>query len=293
MDRKVFYASVRGNPLGRTLTQQQVDGIEAILDEWDERWSGRDPRCLAYILATVFHETDGSFQPVREGSVGGRRLTDAQARAYVAGRGYPYAKPIRGKVYYGRGLVQLTWIENYRKIGLALGLDLVGNPELACDPSVAVRILFEGMFRGRTGRGDFTGKALEDYFGGPRGDLATAERAKAREARRIVNGSDRADLVAGYFVAFMRALDAAAAPAPATLATEAPGDDAGPAVDAGQPVGQSKIVWSSVGAAAAAGAPAVFGINNPWAFAALGTVAVTLLILVALLRKELAYRTGV
>lgn len=291
MDRQAFYRRVRGNPLGRSLTQQQVDGIELVLDEWEARWSSKDPRCLAYILATAFHETDGTFAPVREGSVGGRRLSDAEARAFVNRRGYPYAKPVAGRVYYGRGLIQLTWLDNYRRMGLALGLDLVADPDLACEPPVAIRILFEGMFRGQTGRGDFTGKALEDYFSGPHGDLVTAERARARDARRIVNGQDKADLIAGYFVGFMRAIEAATkAPAPSRLvakpAMSAP-------VDAGEPVARSKIVWSSVGAAAAAGAPAVFGIDNPWAFAALGTVTIALLVLVIVLRREIAYRAGI
>ena len=43
--------------------------------------------------------------------------------------------------YYGRGYLQLTWEANYRAMGLALNLDLLGHPELACRPDVAARIL--------------------------------------------------------------------------------------------------------------------------------------------------------
>lgn len=43
-------------------------------------------------------------------------------------------------LYYGRGLVQLTWSGNYRDAGAALGLDLAGEPDLALDPVVAARI---------------------------------------------------------------------------------------------------------------------------------------------------------
>lgn len=42
--------------------------------------------------------------------------------------------------FFGRGLIQLTWLDNYRAAGLALGLDLVGHPELALDPQIAARI---------------------------------------------------------------------------------------------------------------------------------------------------------
>jgi predicted chitinase len=31
--------------------------------------------------------------------------------------------------YYGRGLVQLTWRNNYKKMGDLLGLDLVHHPK--------------------------------------------------------------------------------------------------------------------------------------------------------------------
>jgi hypothetical protein len=58
---------------------------------------------------------------------------------------------------------------------------------------VAVAILFTGMEKGL-----FTGRKLIDYF--------TAGRADWRNARRIVNGLDRAADIAGYGRAFHRAL---------------------------------------------------------------------------------------
>jgi predicted chitinase len=47
--------------------------------------------------------------------------------------------PGDGKRYKGRGPIQLTGRNNYRKAGEALGLDLEGNPELASSPEVAFR----------------------------------------------------------------------------------------------------------------------------------------------------------
>lgn len=307
LNRKAFYDRARAIPFGGRITPQNFAGCEAILDEWEERWSGKDPRCLAYVLATAFHETAGTMAPVREGSSPNRLLSDGQARAAVTRARRAYAGPgPNGQVYYGRGLVQLTWLDNYRTMGRALGLDLVGDPELACQLPVAVRILFEGMFRGVTRKGDFTGKALEDYFSGPRGDLGTTERNRAKEARRIVNGTDRADLVASSFVSFMRAIDeatvpvaaakriggTAALPAPAVVAaTEAN------TADTGQEPATSGTVLASAGAAAAAAAPGlaekVFGIGSPWAFAAFLTLAVALVVLVYVFRGQIAYRTGV
>jgi putative chitinase len=45
-----------------------------------------------------------------------------------------------GPKFIGRGVLQLTGRANYADYGKKLGLDLVGNPELACDPVVSVKI---------------------------------------------------------------------------------------------------------------------------------------------------------
>jgi putative chitinase len=197
LNRKVFFDAVRVKPFGGVLSQQTVEGCTRILDEWDGRRM-TDLRWLAYMLATVLAECGKNMQPVREGF----KATDALARSYVRGRGYKYAAEVNGQVYYGRGLVQLTWFENYRTMGKALGLDLVNNPDLALSPPIAVRIMFEGMTRGETGIGDFTRKSLEDYFNATGSDWVNA--------RRIINGTDRAQEIAEYGKQFYAALRAAA-----------------------------------------------------------------------------------
>ncbi len=192
MNRATFFATVRLDPFGGSLQQSQVDGIGAILDEWDLR-KLTDLRHLAYMLATPFHEVGRTMQPVREGF----KATDAEARAYVLRQHYAYAKVINGHVYYGRGLVQLTWDYNYKAMGALLGIDLLGNPDLALVPSHAAAIMFEGMLRG-----SFTGKKLADYFHEGTADWINA--------RRIINGTDKAQTIAGYGKAFYDALLAAA-----------------------------------------------------------------------------------
>ena len=49
-------------------------------------------------------------------------------------------------------------------MGGLLGVDLVGNPSLALDPKISARILYEGMLKGESNRGDFTGKSVEDFI---------------------------------------------------------------------------------------------------------------------------------
>lgn len=43
--------------------------------------------------------------------------------------------------YYGRGPIQLTWWDNYRKYGNRIGVDLVSNPDRALEPAIGALIL--------------------------------------------------------------------------------------------------------------------------------------------------------
>ena len=102
---------------------------------------------------------------------------------------------------YGRGLVQLTWIDNYRKMGAIVGAALVDHPERALEPALSARILIEGMRRG-----SFTGRKLGHHF--PEGGAADWV-----GARRIINGTDCAEAIAGYGRSFAAALAPAVVPA--------------------------------------------------------------------------------
>ena len=185
IDRKTFYDSIRASLFAGTLTQDQVDGINAVLDEWEKRGL-TDLRWLAYMLATDKHETNATMQAVREAYW----LSEDWRKTHL--RYWPY---------YGRGLVQLTWERNYRKMAEFLELDLAQNPDLALDLDTAVLIMFEGMLRAETGVGDFTGLSLEQFFNATTDDPIGA--------RRIINGTDKAPLIAGYHHDFLRALKGA------------------------------------------------------------------------------------
>ena len=51
-------------------------------------------------------------------------------------------------LFWGRGYPQLTWLDNYKKMGSLLGLDLANNPELALVPESSAAIMIEGMLLG-------------------------------------------------------------------------------------------------------------------------------------------------
>ncbi|MEB3249611.1 MAG: glycoside hydrolase family 19 protein [Merismopediaceae bacterium] len=122
-----------------------------------------DRNQLCYIMATIQHETAATYKPIAE--YGGARQRYAP--------------------YYGRGYVQLTWKYNYEKYGTMLHQDFVNHPDLVMQPDVSLFIIVNGMKDGI-----FTGKKLSDYISGSRVDFVNA--------RRIINGLDRADLIAGY-----------------------------------------------------------------------------------------------
>lgn len=181
IDRGIFFIQIR-SLFGR-MSQSQVEGLNSLLDVVGG--------CLineaAYMLATAYHETAHTMQPIEEYGKG--RGRDYGKRLKMSRKPYSDTLPL----YYGRGYVQLTWYENYEKAGKKVGVDLLNEPGWALSAPIAAKIMREGMIEGW-----FTGKKLGEYVG-----LRTAEYVSAR---RIINGMDKAQFIAGYAVVFELAL---------------------------------------------------------------------------------------
>ena len=187
MNRAVFFDAIR--PMFGGLSTDQVRGLEILLAAVD----GLPVRHQAYVLATAYHETAATMQPVRETLA----KTDAEAarrleRAWKAGKlswvKTPYWRADNGKYWIGRGYVQLTHKANYERAGKRMGIDLVADPSAAMSPMLAARIIVQGMSEGW-----FTGVKMSDC-------------ATYRDMRKVVNGMDRADMIAGYAAKFEAAL---------------------------------------------------------------------------------------
>lgn len=146
----------------------------------------------AYVLATAWHETGGEMKPIREAFA----KSDAAAiaainKAWKAGR-LPWVKSdYWSGGFFGRGYVQLTHASNYEFAGKKIGVDLRGNPSLALVPEHAVQILVLGSKEGWFA-GDKQGRRhrLDRYI--------TLSKSDFVGARRIINGTDRAELIADY-----------------------------------------------------------------------------------------------
>ena len=199
MDRAKFFAEIRATKLfGTTLSTSEVAGMEAIITAF-EKAGMSDPRWLAYMLATAFHETAATMQPVREtlapsDALAAGRLESAWKTGKLPWVKTPYwRKDANGQYWLGRGLVQLTHKYNYEKMSEETGIDLVSNPAKAMDMNIATQIMMIGMVKG-----SFTGKKLSDYIHDGATDYVNA--------RRIINGMDKASLIAGYAAKFEAAL---------------------------------------------------------------------------------------
>jgi hypothetical protein len=193
IDRQTFFDKIRSTVFGGTMTAQQVEGTNVMLSEWELR-RYENLAWLAYMLATAKHETAHRMWPVRETLA----ATDAAARRNLAGVWYAAPNPITGCSYYGRGLVQLTHFDNYLKMEKLLKVPLTTQPDLALDIDVSCAVLFEGMTRGDSHIGDFTGRSLEDYFSPGQNNWLGA--------RAIINGNDRAAAIADIAIGFYNAL---------------------------------------------------------------------------------------
>lgn len=169
------------------MKQTQAEGIRAIIDEYDRR-KMTDVRHLAYILATIYHEVGKTMQPIEERGKG-------HGKAYGMKLKYsrkPYTTP--DKLYYGRGLTQNTWFEIYEALTKAAkkqgyDWDFLKNPELLLQMAPSVWAAFQGMTTGL-----YTGVGLSDFF--------NDHETNPINARRIINGTDCAAMIAGYYREF-------------------------------------------------------------------------------------------
>lgn len=197
INREFFFDHVRVSLFGGSLRTKQVQGLLALLDYWESKHAAKDDRMLAYLAATAYHETDKTIQPIREyGSISyfDRRYGPPPVGTKPAlARSLGNTQQGDGSRYCGRGYVQLTGRTNYRDWGNRLGIALEADPTLALQAGPAMQILVEGSLLGT-----FTGRKLSQYFNATTGDW--------RNARRVINGLDKADLIAGHAKQFYAAI---------------------------------------------------------------------------------------
>lgn len=190
INRKKFYDTYKAH-FGR-LKQEQVNAINFLLEKLEIGRFKLETQ-MAYILASVKHETADTFEPVVEGYwIKSNRELKLFNYYKQHNRGalatiFPNGS-LSGKTYEGRGYIQLTHNFNYEKFGL---LDC---PSLALQPETAFMIMEKGLANGM-----FTGKSLQQYV--------NEEKTDYYNARKTINGLDRSSLIAGYAKTFENAIE--------------------------------------------------------------------------------------
>lgn len=174
------------------LSQSQVDQFNLLTNLCETE--GLTTEQTAYCLATAWHETGTTLQPITE--KGPVNYFNKYDTGPIAARlGNTQELDGDGYKFRGRGYVQITGTFNYRTFSNILNVDLISSPDLALDINNAGTIMIEGMKRGL-----FTGKKLTDYINDSKTDYFNS--------RRIINGIDRAQIIANYAVIFESALKA-------------------------------------------------------------------------------------
>lgn len=171
INKEIFFDLYRKDlDKDNVLTQREVDALDLFIDMVVQLWDYFTLPQWAYVFATTFHETAFTFEPVKEAF----HLSESWRERNL--RYFPF---------YGRGYVQITWLENYQKFSELMREDLVNNPDKVLDPEYAFKIMIYGMKNGT-----FTGRSVSDYI--------NSEKRDYKNARRVINGTDKMNAIAAY-----------------------------------------------------------------------------------------------
>lgn len=195
IDESHFFTEYDKEFSSNKLSEANKTSLKKIFKSINEYYSNEGRCCnlkhIAYMLATAKHETAHTFDPISE--YGGKsyfeRMYDpvlgkSEGRRNMAKRNGNTTQG-DGVKYKGRGYVQLTWKNNYQTMKTKFGVDLVGHPDKALDHELAIKIMIYG-----SESGVFTGKKLSNYINDSKTDYFNA--------RRVINGTDKADSIKGY-----------------------------------------------------------------------------------------------
>ena len=145
------------------------DGLEQFLTFMGNDANLTDVRHVAYMMATVHHETGGTWLPIGEKN-GANKWYGKPVTVSCGGKNYTNR-------YYGRGYIQLTRTSDvanngglYHDIGqkLGMGCQLVAKPDLVTYPQIAYKIASQGMkdgwFRPRQTLFKYINGNKRDYY---------------------------------------------------------------------------------------------------------------------------------
>jgi hypothetical protein len=191
-DRELLFSLIRKHFFNGSITDQRtVDTINEMISLWESKYSTLPLDFLGYAFATAYHETQYVLYPNRELGGNGylKKMYDITGDRPDLAKRNGNINPGDGVLYAGKGLAHITWRNNYRRLGRKLGIPLEEKPELALHVKYAVLILIDGMLDG-----EFTSVSLFNCYKNNEFD--------AVKARKIINGTDKAQTIANYSYKF-------------------------------------------------------------------------------------------
>lgn len=198
INRNFFFDRSNAELFGGKIKTGQKQGLEFILDVWENSHAEKDDRWLAYALGTAFHEVDQTMKPINE--YGGNsyffKMYDIKGSRPKKAKELGNVNPGDGVLFHGRGYVQLTGRANYQKMEDVFEVELTKDKAAAdrvLEPELAAKIMFYGMENG-----SFTGKRFGDYFSDTKEDWVNA--------RRIILALNKANTIANYAKDFYSAI---------------------------------------------------------------------------------------
>ena len=204
-NRKTFFDAVRGSLFHGSMTQRQIDGMEAILSAWEENPRSDNLRWVAYPLATTAHETGFAMWPIEEHK--------------GSSQSYGKVDPETQQAYFGRGFVQLTHRDNYARADEELGYgntkedkdSLEWHAENALELEVASEVMYQGMDEGWFRKDDKGVHNLTRYFNDTVDDSYNARNIINGDRTTVPswsNGVSIGNLIKQYHISFLAALEA-------------------------------------------------------------------------------------
>lgn len=185
-----------------SFSQSQVDGMNFLRDACNK--AKLSPQHAAYIFATAWHESAKRMQPVSEFGKGAKHRYGQwfkNSRGVKNGvrngaKNWPrYLYSEYPHLYYGRGLSQLTWLDNYIRATEELGVDFANNPEIANKPEHSADILVTGSMQGWFTTRSIPQKITYGHF------------QEFIDARGVINGKDKAKMIAEYAKIFLTGME--------------------------------------------------------------------------------------
>ena len=116
------------------ITKKNLAIYTPLLNKWLPYYSINTKLRIAAFIAQVMHES-GSFRYTTELASGSAYDTGRLARKL----GNTPQEDGDGQKYKGRGLIQITGLNNYKEISKGLGVDFVSNPSLLAEPNYAAQ----------------------------------------------------------------------------------------------------------------------------------------------------------